>query len=248
MAWLATGSVGLIRPGGPRPGLVRASLAWSRWPGLVPAGSMLHGCGSFRRTVPGSGDFPGPAPAAAPVPRARSRPGAAAASGPAAPMTPVAPVACGAQPTQERGPGATDHTGQRPDPAPGAPGTLGEPGTPGAPGEPHPPHGPATPALTGPAHHRDRAPAAPAQSPAHRRHQPPPTSGTHSKGATPMFHRAGGGERRKITSRFAAPDVRTTGHRFHSARYRGRRRRGFPRVTARDDGRRLAGAVLAGRL
>ena len=106
----ATGAVKAVTNGA----IIRSGQPAGYLPSLPYCGSTEHGCGSFRRTVPGSGDFPGSAPAAAPVPRARSRPGAAAAPGPAAPMTPVAPVACGAQPTQERGPGATDHTGQRP--------------------------------------------------------------------------------------------------------------------------------------
>ena len=138
----------------------------------VTTGSMGHGCGSFRRTVPGSGDFPGSAPAAAPVPRARSRPGAAAA--PEARGTHDARSARGLwHPAHARAwPGRhRPHRAAAPARHQAAPeATRGTRGTRGT----VPAARPATPALTGPGHHRDRARAAPAQSRARHRHQPPP--------------------------------------------------------------------------
>ena len=124
-------------------------------------GSMLHGCGSFREgRSRGSGDFPGQpqrrACPAGPLPSPRRR-------GLRARGTHDARGARGLwRPAHVRAwPGRHRST---PRSGPAAPVAPGAPGGPGAPGETAPTARPATPALTGPGHHRDRAPAAPAQS------------------------------------------------------------------------------------
>ena len=103
---------------------------------------MSHGCRSFRRTVPRSGDFRSqpqrPRLSRPPLPSRRRRSLLAR-------CTHDARVAllCGTQPTQERVPCATDHTFQRPSLHQSHHRTI----------EPHPPHFPSTPSLTLPAHH-----------------------------------------------------------------------------------------------